>query len=113
MTKYLVNQSTIDSIVFKYLDLTLKGLEKRKPKYFKGIVFAYPDEEYGILGWENDGTLYIYYTLINEISETFGLDKSDSQLIVGGWFSDRYQLEVRNTVRRFVEWRIMLEIDTN
>ena len=87
--KYIIPENKLDKIVFKYLDLNLKGLEKRKPKSYKGIVFAYPDEKYGILGYENNGTLRIYYKLINEISSVFGLDESDSELIISRWVSDR------------------------
>ena len=75
--KYEIPQDRLDKIIFKYLDVNLKGLEKRKPKYYKGIVFAYPDEEFGILGWKNDGTLYIFYELIDEISNNFGLKEND------------------------------------
>ena len=99
--KYIIPQGKIDKIVFKYLDTTLKRLEKREAKYFEGIVFAYPDEEFGILGWRNDGTLFIYPALIDEISETFGMGKSDSESIIGRWVSDRYQLEVRDTLGLF------------
>ena len=114
--KYIIPQDKLDKVVFKYLDLNLKGLEKRKPKYYKGIVFAYPDEKYGILGCQNDGTLvvlFIYYELINEISETFGLDRSDSKSIIGRWVSDRYQLKVRNTNRLLYIQDKQLAIDTN
>ena len=111
--KYIIPQDKIDKVVFKYLDNTLKGLEKRKAKYFEGIVFAYPDEEYGILGLTKNGTLYIYYKLINEISYTFGVDKSDSKSIVGRWVSDRYNLEVRNTNSQVELSNLMLAIDTN
>ena len=99
MTKYLVNQSTIDKIVFKYLDLNLKGLEKRKAKYFEGIVFGYPNEEFGLFGLDNNGTLFIYhgrFELIDKICSFFGLNHSDSKSIIGRWFSDRFQLEVIN-----------------
>ena len=99
--KYIIPQDKIDKVVFKYLDLNLKGLEKRKAKYFEGIVFAYPNEKYGILGLTKNGTLYIYYKLIDEISKTFGMDKSDSKSIVGRWVSNRYKLEVRNTLSKF------------
>ena len=90
--KYIIPQDKVDKIVFKYLDL--KRLEKRKPKHYKGIVFAHPNEKYGVLGWEDNGTLYIYPKLINEISSTFGLDKSESQSIIGRWVIDRFQLKV-------------------
>ena len=111
--KYIIPENKLDKIVFKYLDLNLKGLEKRKPKSYKGIVFAYPDEKYGILGYENNGTLRIYYKLINEISSVFGLDESDSELIISRWVSDRYQLEVINTSVPFLATKIWLAIDTN
>ena len=88
---------TLKDKIFKYLDTNLNGLEKRKAKYFEGIIFAYPKEKYGILGYEKDGTLYIYYELIDEISSSFGLNDSDSKSIIGRWVSDRCQLEVINT----------------
>ena len=93
--KYIIPQDKLDKVVFKYLDL--KRLEKRKPKYLKGIVLAHPNEEYGTLGWKNNGILYIYYKLIDEIFSTFGLNESDSKSIIGRWVSDRFQLEVKNT----------------
>ena len=95
--KYIIPQDKVDKVIFKYLDLNIKGLEKRKAKYHDGIVYAFPEEEYGILGYKNNGTLYIYYELINEISSVFGLKKSDSQSVIGRWASDRLQLEVINT----------------
>lgn len=97
--KYIISESKLDNIVFKYLDMNLKGLEKRKPMYYKGIVFAHPNEEYGILGYENDGDLYIYYKLIDEISSGFGLNGSDSKSIITRWVSDRYKLNVITTIR--------------
>jgi len=95
--KYIIPESKLDKIVFRYLDNILKNLEKRKPKYFKGYVFAYPNEEFGILGWDTDGTLYIYEELIDEISNGFGLNRNDSKSIISRWASDRLQLEVKNT----------------
>jgi len=92
--KYIVPQDKVDKIIFRYLDLNLKGLEKRKARYHNGIVFTVPDEEFGILGYENGDTLHIYYELINEIIEVFGLDNYDSELVIGKWFINRYQLDV-------------------
>jgi len=94
--KYIIPQDKIDKIVFRYLDLNLKGLEKRKARYHNGIVFTVPDEEFGILGYDNGDTLHIYYELINEISDTFGLKETDSKSVIGRWVSDRLQLDVNN-----------------
>ena len=95
--KYIIPQDKVDKIIFRYLDLNLKGLEKRKARYHNGIVFTVPDEEFGILGYDNGDTLHIYYELINEISDTFGLKETDSKSVIGRWVSDRFQLEVINT----------------
>ena len=99
--KYIIPENKLDKIIFKYLDNTLKNLEKRKAKFYDGIVYGFPDEEYGILGYENNGTLYIYYRLIDEISEVFGLNEPDSKSTIGRWVSDRLQLEVINTNRSY------------
>ena len=111
--KYIIPENKLDKIVFKYLDLNLKGLEKRNPWIYKGIVFAYPNQEFGILGYENNGTLYIYYKLIYEISSTFGLNESDSKSIISRWVSDRFQLEVKNTKLRIRHQRAWLAIGSN
>jgi hypothetical protein len=100
--KYIIPQDKLDKIVFKYLDNTLKGLERKNAKFYKGIVYGFPDEEYGILGYENDGTLYVYYELIREISNGFGLEDFDSESIIGRWVGDRLQLEVINTQGRSI-----------
>jgi hypothetical protein len=97
--KYIIPQDKLDNVVFKYLDLNLRNLEKRKAKFYKGIVYGFPDEEDAILGYRNDGILYVYYELIEEISNGFGLKDSDSKSIIGRWVSDRLQLDVMNTLR--------------
>ena len=111
--KYIIPENKLNKIVFKYLDTTLKGLEKRKPMRYDGIIFAYPNQESGILGWKNNGTLYIYYDLFYEIKSTFGMNKSDSESIIGRWVSDRYQLKVRNTKITGLLIKRLLAIDTN
>ena len=111
--KYKIPQDKIDKIIFKYLDLNLKGLEKRKANYYEGIVFAYPDEEFGVLAYKNNGTFFIYYKLINEISNGFGLEKSDSKSIITRWASNRFKLEVNNTVVCTQAPFFLLAIDYN
>ena len=99
--KYIITENKLDNVVFKYLDLNLRNLEKRRAVYHKGIVFAYPDLPYGVLGYENNGTLYIFIMLIDEISEVFGLDKDDSKSVIERWFSNRYQLKVTDTTELY------------
>jgi hypothetical protein len=95
--KYIIPENKVDKVIFKYLDMNLRNLEKRKAEYYDGFVFAYPDNKHGVLGYENNGTLHIYEGLIYEISSTLGLEKSDSKSVIGRWVSNRFQLEVINT----------------
>ena len=111
--KYIISENKIDKIIFKYLDNNLKGFEKRKANHYEGFVFAFPNEEYGILGYENNGALYVYYGLIEEISNGFGLNQSDSKSVITRWVSDRLQLEVINTYVLYVHPHYQLAIDYN
>ena len=96
--KYKIPQDRLDKIIFKYLDINLKGLEKKNAMFHVGFVFKYPDEQYGILGWENHGELYIKRLFVHEISSIFGLQHDDSKELIGRWASDRLQLEINNII---------------
>ena len=85
-----------DEPKFKYLDNKLKGLIKKEPLNYYGVIFGFPDKEYGVLGWRRDGILYIYHKLVDDISNVFGLNRFDSESLIGKWVSDRYKLEVKN-----------------
>ena len=76
--------------------MNLKDLEKRNADFYKGFVFARPNTEYGVLGWEINGNLYIDNWLINEISSVFGLKDFDIRDIISRWVGDRLKLDVEN-----------------
>ena len=94
--KITISENRIEQLIFKYLDKKFVNLEKVKGKYYD-IVFKYPGEEYGILGWEKSGMLWIYYKLIDNISSIIPIEKSEIQKIIGRYVEDRFNLEVRNT----------------
>ena len=94
--KITISEDRIEQLIFKYLDKRFEKLEKIKGKYYD-IVFKYPGEEYGILGWEKSGMLLIYYKLIDNISSFIPIEKSEIQKIIGRYVEDRYNLKVRNT----------------
>jgi hypothetical protein len=94
--KYIITENKLNDIIFKFLDAKLDGIETRKGEYVD-IVFAFPDEEYGTLGWKKSGDLYVSYKLRNEISNYFGLEVDDSLRVIGKWVEDRHNLKVINT----------------
>jgi hypothetical protein len=94
--KYIITESRLDNIIFNYLDTTLSAIEKRKG-HFKDVVFAFPDEEYAVMGWENDSkSLYIHNRISGSIQPLFGLDKIAALDIIAMYVEDRYNLRVDN-----------------
>ena len=102
--KYVITESKLDKFIFKYLDIKLNGIEKRKNKYVD-IVFGFPNEEYGILGWEKPGNLYVGHEIVNEIKTLFGMKRSDTLDVFGRYVEDRYNLEVINT-NKIAGWNL-------
>ena len=109
--KITISENRIEQLIFKYLDKRFVNLEKVKGKY-SDIVFKYPGEEYGILGCEKSGMLWVYYKLINDIFSFIPIEKSEIQKIIGRYVKDRYNLEVRNTYKAEKQLLQQLKIDT-
>ena len=107
--KYIITENKLNNVIFKYLDVKLDGIEEKKGKFYD-IVFIFPDEEYGMLGWEKSGDLYVSYELRDEISEYFGLEKDDSLRVIGKWVEDRYNLKVMNTIHTIPVLYYLLKI---
>ena len=97
--KYKISKEQLDKIIFPFLDKEFEGIEIYKAKYFDGIVFKKPDEEFGALGYKKNKTLWIYYKFIDKISSFFSLEDLDAQELIGRWAEDRLQIEVRYTIR--------------
>jgi hypothetical protein len=96
--KYIIPQDKIEKVVFKYLDLNLKGLIKQESEYYDGFVFAYPDNGWGIIGYQEDGTLLILRSFYSEVYSFFGLEISVLEPIIIKWASDRYQLDIKEII---------------
>ena len=93
----LITQNRLINIIFDYLDWKLNGIEKRKD-INTDIIFAFPNEEHGLLGWKKSGILYVYYKIKEDIQNLFGLESSDALDVIGRYVEDRYNLEVKNTI---------------
>ena len=99
--KYIITESRLDNVIFKYLDWRLNGLEKRKG-INTDIIFAFPNEEYGLLSWKKSGILYVFYELMDGIKNMFGLENSDALNVIGRYVEDRYNLKVGYTSSSFL-----------
>lgn len=94
--KYIITESKLNKVIFKYLDMKLNGIEKIRGIHVD-IVFGFPNEEYGILGWKKPGNLYVGHEIVNEIKTLFGMKRSDTLDVFERYVEDRYNLEVINT----------------
>jgi hypothetical protein len=97
--KYIITENRLNNLIFKFLDVKLDGIEQRRGEYVD-IIFAFPNKKYGIMGWETSGDLFVYYELIIEISNFFGIENDDTLNVLGKWVEDRYNLMVMNTIVR-------------
>ena len=111
--KYIIPQGKIDELVFKFLDDVLKDLVKKRAKYFNGVVFTYPNEKHGMFGLENDLILWIHEDLINVISSNLKLSKPDSESLISQWFSNKYQINVKQVKNFNLAIPNWLKIDDN
>jgi hypothetical protein len=96
--KVIIPENRLEQMIFKYLDVKFKDLEQSRGMYYE-IVFRFPDEEYGILGWDKTGNLYIYYKLIDNIFSFIPIKKTEIQKIIGRYVGSRYNLTVTDTFR--------------
>ena len=93
--KYLITESQIDKVIFKYLDnQDFIQIEKNNSIYF---VNSEGDEYAQIRYDKNDGECSIYYKLIDEISTFFSIKESDSQEVIGRWIENTLQMKVTIT----------------
>jgi hypothetical protein len=93
--KYLITESQIDRVIFKYLDnQDFIQIEKKGDIYF---VNSEGDEYAQIKYVKDNGWCGIYYELTDEISSFFSLDESDSEQIIGKWVENTLQMKVDET----------------
>jgi hypothetical protein len=94
--KYLINESQIDKVIFKYLDnQDFIQIERKDKIYF---VNSEGDEYAQIRFDKDDGWCMIYYELVNEISRFFSMEESDSKEVIGRWVENTLQMKVTNTL---------------
>lgn len=90
--KYLITESQIENLMFQYLDsLDLVQTEKDDKIYFKKS----EGDSVSLIVYDTDRELCkLSWRVINEISEFFSVDKSDSKEVIGKWVEKTIQMKV-------------------
>ena len=84
----------MENLIFKYLDNKLDGVKKKKGKYCD-IVFAFPGEEFGVIGWNSPDQLFTFVDLINDVKLMFSIERSYILDVIGRYVESRYNLKVK------------------
>ncbi len=98
--KYLITESQLDNIIFKFLDLKKFILiEKKNSIYF----VKSEGDEYGLIKYDKDnGWCTIRRKLVRDISITFSLDNFDSEEVIGKWVENTLQMKVVSTFQSLI-----------
>ena len=94
--KYIISESRLDNVIFRYLDNMLDGIELKKSEDCC-IVFVFPGEESGLMRWlgkKSRGQLLTYYEIVDEVETMFSMDESDALDVIGRYVESRYNLNV-------------------
>ena len=95
--KYIITESRLDKVIFRYLDNKFEGVEAKKGKYYD-IVLSFPGEEFGLVGWKKPNQLFSYHEIVDFIKSMFLMDKSDALDVIGRYVESKYNLKVgKNT----------------
>jgi len=89
----------IEKLIFKHLDnRNYNQLDINNRIYFvKNIGDEYADIRFD----KSDGWCSIHYVLISFFSRMMGIEKSDSEAIIGRWVEHTLQMKVKYTESRF------------
>ena len=93
--KYIITESRFENLIFKYLDNKLDGIELKEGRYDDSLIFVFPGEEYGLMGWDKPYKLYTYYEVIDDIELMFSMEEDDVLDIIGRYVESRYNLKVK------------------
>ena len=93
--KFLITESKLENIIFKYLDnQDFVKIDKGENIYF---VNSENDKLAQIKFNKSNGRCFINYDLVKEISSFFSMKESDSVQVIGRWVESTLQMKVSNT----------------
>ena len=93
--KYLITDSQLDKVIFKYLDnQDFIQIETDDNIYFTN---SESDKHAQVRYDKRNGVCYIYWKLIQEISHFFSIEYYDSELVIGRWSQNSLQMKVSET----------------
>lgn len=109
--KYLITESQIDNVIFKYLDNQDFIVTGDDTSLF--FINSESDELAQIRYDEDSGVCFINIDLNKEISSFFNLRRDDSQKVICRWVENTLQMEVTKTPDAYRNIDDLLRVPTN
>ena len=91
--KYIIPQSKLENIIFKYLDM--KGLKQIKTSV--AYNFYIPDGEDGkhfLINCGLDGDCFISSILAQDVCDMFSIDPDDSLSMIRNWIESKTDIKI-------------------
>ena len=93
--KYLITESQLDRVIFRYLDS--QNFIQIKKNNFIYFVNSEGDEYAQIRYNEDSEVCFINIDLVKEISSFFSLESERSKEVIGMWVENTLQMKVTDT----------------
>ena len=88
--KYLIKESQLDKVIFKFLD----NQKFVKVKRGKDLFFAYsPDDGWGVIKYDKY-RLIINKDLTSEVMSFFSMDQDDAEISIRDWVSQKINKQI-------------------
>lgn len=99
--KYIITESRLEKVVFKYLDDKLEGTDIKKGK-FSDFVFAFPGRDVGLIAVnkyhkKGDNYLHIYLPFFEEMASMFSMKEGEVLDLIGKYLESRYNMKLDYT----------------
>ena len=96
--KYIITESRLENLIFKYLDNKLKGADIKKG-IVSDFVFVVPGKDVGLFAVnkyhkKGDNYLHIYFPLFDEIQTMFSMKEGDVLEVIGKYLESRYNMKL-------------------
>jgi hypothetical protein len=96
--KYIITESRLERLRFKYLDNKLKGTDIKKG-IVSDFVFVVPGKDVGLFAVnkyhkKGDNYLHIYFPLFDEIQTMFSMKEGDVLEVIGKYLESRYNMKL-------------------
>ena len=98
--KYLITESKLDNVVFKYLDnqdFIIRKSVKTSFEISNIIHFLNSESDLSadsLINFYRDGECFINFELIDEIAKFFSMDFDDSKYVIARWVGNKLDARV-------------------